>query len=215
MPSSRLTLLVSVVFVILLTPTALAQGPTTVVELHGGPDEDVVSTRGVAIVSLNVTLRIANIVCSGAGNFAVDVTGSSEQQIDAADENATEANATVHVTPASLNFPIGAGAYGSNPGLPAAQPYEVTQSIAVAIESAGLPNETVYAVNVLAKLRPASAPNCRGTGAAPEATGLAGFVVRFNETENIAPTSPELPVPWSVAPVAVLGAVLLFRRRSA
>lgn len=212
MRSFRLLLLA---FVLLLLPTAAAQGPTTALELHGGPEKDVVSTRGVAIVSLNVTLQVANVVCTGSGNFAVDVIGSAAQEIDSADENATEGNATVHVTPGSLNFPIGAGAYGSNPGLPAGQPYESTQSIAVAVESAGLPNETVYVVDVQAKLRPASAPNCRGTGAAPEAVGMASFVVRFNETGNVVPTSPELPVPWFVAPLAALFAVLVVRRRSA
>ncbi|HEX9816183.1 MAG TPA: hypothetical protein VGB18_04320 [Candidatus Thermoplasmatota archaeon] len=200
---------------LVMLPLAAAQGPTSTLEIHGGPTSDVVSTRGVAIVSFNVTLRISNVVCSGSSTFSVDVVGSSEQRVAEGDENATQGNATVHVTPASLSFPVSAGPYGSNPGLPAAQPYQATQSIAVAVESAGLPNETVYDVTVEATLRPASAPNCRGTASAPEATSNDNFVVRFNETDALVATSPELATPWFLVPVAAVVAVVAFRRRPA
>lgn len=200
---------------LLLVPVGAAQAPTTALEVHGGPSTDVVSTRGVAIVSFNVTLRVSNVVCTGSSSFAVDVLGAADQEVDPSDENASLANATVHVTPGSLSFPVGPGPYGSNPGLPAAQPYQGTQTIAVAVESGGLPNETVYKVTVKATLRPASASNCRGTGATPDAASVATFTLRFNETDEARSPSPELPTPWLLAPLAAVLAVVAFRRRLA
>ncbi len=209
-----LRLLVLPVLLIMI-PIGAAQGPMTALEVHGGPATDVVSTRGVAIVSFNVTLRVANVVCTGSSSFAVDVVGAADQQISPDEGNATAANATVQVTPGSLNFPVGPGPYGSNAGLPAAQSYESTQTIAVAVESGGLPHETAYKVTVEASLRPASASNCRGSAAAPGAASVATFTIRFNETADVVPPSPELPTPWSLAPVAAALAVVAFRRRLA
>src|SRR5688572_28077252 len=75
----RIVRLLTVALVLIFVPTVSAQGPTTGLEIDGGPARDVVSTRGVAIVSFNVTLRVANVVCSSASTFSVDVLGGAEQ----------------------------------------------------------------------------------------------------------------------------------------
>jgi hypothetical protein len=209
---ARLFVLVFAALIVLFMPATAAQAPGASLVIDGGPSGDVVSMKGVTIVSLNVTLQVSGVVCTSAGAFAVDLLGAADQEIDESDENATEANATVNVTPSALSFTHGAGPYGNNPGLPAAQPYDATQTIAVSVESGGLPNETTYGVTITAKLRPASTSDCRGTAALPETSAQESFRVTFNETESVLPTSPELPVPWFLGPVALIAVVALRRR---
>ena len=203
----------SLVLSCLLAPVSGAQAPDVALEIKDAPMSPVLSDRDVAIVALNVTFRAQNFACSSASQFEVGMVAGAEQT-PTGDGSASSGNATTQVVPNQLRFPVAAGAYGSNVGLPAGAVYQATQAVAVSVQGPGLPNLTTYAVTVLATFRAGGPSECRGTTALPEQTATAGFDVAFNRSAPSGTPLPEVPVPWGLGPVSVVLAIMLGRKRA-
>lgn len=201
----------------LLVPVALAQpAPQASLAIDGLPSGSTMTQRTTHLLALNVTFSLSNVVCSGAVAFPVTIIGNGMLEGNGSGNSTSNATVPVVVTPAQLTFSVPTGAYGNNAGLPAGQPYSGTQSAAVAIESPGLPNVTTVKVSLTATLTPPSGSNCRGASNLPASVTLERDVnIQFNNTAPAVIQSPELPIPWGVAPLAVLVAVAFMRRRAA
>jgi hypothetical protein len=204
----------AVVLLLLLAPTSLAQQPASTLTLAAQTPKGI-STDETVLVPVTVSMGLTNIVCTSAASLKVTITSVAKVAAMAAMPGMNHTgNATFSAvaSPSDLTFTVPQGAYGNNPGLPAAKPYAQAQTVTIAVKAHNLTHPDNVTVQVAGALPAYAGMECRGSAGIPAANGNVEFKVAYDATTIPTVPTTKVPLPSGLVVLGLVAAALVTRR---